>query len=41
MELSPSWEVASCAAIQELTGILWNPKVYYFEECHLLGCGAV
>jgi hypothetical protein len=29
MELSPSWEVAKCAAIQELSSILWNPKVHY------------
>jgi hypothetical protein len=25
MELSPSWEVANCAATQELPSILWNP----------------
>jgi hypothetical protein len=29
MELSPSWETASCAATQELLNILWNPKVLY------------
>jgi hypothetical protein len=29
MELSPSWETANCAAIQELPSILWNPKVHY------------
>jgi hypothetical protein len=29
MELSPSWEAASCAATQELPIILWNPKVPY------------
>jgi hypothetical protein len=29
MELSPSWEAANCAAIQELPSILWNPKVHY------------
>jgi hypothetical protein len=29
MELSPSWEVANCAATQELPSILWNPKVHY------------
>jgi hypothetical protein len=27
MELSPSWEAANCAATQELSSILWNPKV--------------
>jgi hypothetical protein len=29
MELRPSCEAASCAAIQELPSILWNPKVHY------------
>jgi hypothetical protein len=29
MELNPSTEAASCAAIQELPNILWNPKVCY------------
>jgi hypothetical protein len=29
MDLSPSWEAASCAATQELPSILWNPKVHY------------
>jgi hypothetical protein len=29
MDLSPSWEAASCAATQELTSILRNPKVHY------------
>jgi hypothetical protein len=29
MELSPSWEAANCAAIQELPTILWKPKAHY------------
>jgi hypothetical protein len=29
MELSPSWEGASCAITQELSNILCNPKVRY------------
>jgi hypothetical protein len=29
MELSPSWEAANCAATEEISSILWNPKVYY------------
>jgi hypothetical protein len=29
MEMSPSSETASCAAIQELPNILWNPEVHY------------
>jgi hypothetical protein len=29
MELSASWEAASCAVTQELPSILWNPKVHY------------
>jgi hypothetical protein len=28
MELSPSWEATSCAAIEELPNILWNLKVH-------------
>jgi hypothetical protein len=29
MSLSSPWEVASCAAIQELVSNLWNPKIHY------------
>jgi hypothetical protein len=29
MELSPSSQAANCAATEELTSILWNPKVQY------------
>jgi hypothetical protein len=29
MELRPSWEAANCAPTQELSSILWNPKVQY------------
>jgi hypothetical protein len=29
MELSPSWEAASCATTQNLPSILWNLKVLY------------
>jgi hypothetical protein len=29
MELSPSQDVTSCAATEELPSILWNPKVHY------------
>jgi hypothetical protein len=28
MELSPTWEAANCAATQEISSILWNPKVH-------------
>jgi hypothetical protein len=31
-ELSPSWEVASCMATQELPDILWNLKVHYHDH---------
>jgi hypothetical protein len=29
MDLTPSSEAASCAATQELSNILWNPKLHY------------
>jgi hypothetical protein len=29
MDLSPSWEAASCADIHEIPSILWNPLVHY------------
>jgi hypothetical protein len=29
MELSPSWEAASCAATPEIPRTLWNQKVHY------------
>jgi hypothetical protein len=29
MELSPSWQAASCSATQELPSILRNPKVHH------------
>jgi hypothetical protein len=29
MELSPSWEAASCVDTQEFSNILWNPNVQY------------
>ena len=29
MEQSPSWEANHCSASQEITRILWNPKVHY------------
>jgi hypothetical protein len=32
IELSPSWEPASCAATQEVPNILWNPKINCFTR---------
>jgi hypothetical protein len=29
MELSPSWEAASCEATKKFPTILWNPKIHY------------
>jgi hypothetical protein len=29
MEMSPSWQAASCASTQRFSSILWNPKVHY------------
>jgi hypothetical protein len=29
MQLSPSWETATCATAQEFPNILWKPKVHY------------
>jgi hypothetical protein len=29
IELSPSWEAASCAPTEELPSILWNPDIHY------------
>jgi hypothetical protein len=29
LKLSRSWEAANCVATQELSRILWNPKVHY------------
>jgi hypothetical protein len=30
MELSPSLQVASCAAIRRIPSILWNPKFHHY-----------
>jgi hypothetical protein len=32
MELSLSWETVSHAATQELSNILWNPKIHYRDH---------
>jgi hypothetical protein len=32
MELSPSWEAASCASTQEFPSILWNSKARYADH---------
>jgi hypothetical protein len=32
MEMSLSWEAASCEATQEFPNILWNMKVYYYVQ---------
>jgi hypothetical protein len=34
MELSPSWETVSCAAIQEHPRSFWNTKVHWFIRAH-------
>jgi hypothetical protein len=32
IELSTSWEAASCAATQEIHSILWNPRAHYGDQ---------
>jgi hypothetical protein len=37
MELRASWEAANFTATQEISSILWNPKIYYhFHKSFLL-----
>jgi hypothetical protein len=36
MEKSPSWEANSDSASQEITHLLWNPKVHYRVHWSLL-----
>ena len=35
MEQSPSWKANQFSASQEITRILWNPKVYYHIQKYL------
>jgi hypothetical protein len=41
IEQNLSWEADICSAGQEILHILWNPKISYHEEYHLLGYNAV
>jgi len=36
MEQSPSWEANGHSASQEITHLLWNPKVHYHARSSLL-----